>query len=73
MKLIKTQLEWQQWFQDEVGRFAAEPVEPPIHYPCFAYTTLESWGQETLKAVYLYRHDVEEMAFKLVETEARTL
>lgn len=71
MKLIKNTKEWQQWVQDEIGRFAWDKPEQPSTYPCFAYASLESWGQETLRAEYLYRHDIDEMAVEMLATEAQ--
>jgi len=30
------------------------------------YMELESWGQETLRPVYLYQHDLDAMAIELL-------
>jgi len=66
MKLLTNTSAWRQWVKDEEGRFADKVHPQPTQYPCFAYMVLESWGQETQSAVYLYRHQVEEMALALL-------
>ena len=66
MKLLTNISAWRQWIRDEEGRFADKMHPQPTQYPCFAYMVLESWGQETQSAVYLYRHQVEEMALALL-------
>ena len=65
MKLLTNTSAWRQWVKDEEGRFADKVHPQPKEYPCFAYMELESWGQETLTAVYLYQHQIEEMALAL--------
>ena len=66
MKLLTSQMSWKLWIQAEEGRFSDAQHPPPGKYPCFAYLALESWGQETQRAVYLYQHDVEAMALELL-------
>lgn len=66
MKLLTNISAWRQWVKDEEGRFADTSHPPPTKYPCFAYMVLESWGQETQTAVYLYRHQIDEMSMALL-------
>ena len=66
MKLLTSPTSWKLWIQAEEGRFSDAQHPPPGKYPCFAYLALESWGQETQRAVYLYQHDVEAMALELL-------
>jgi hypothetical protein len=66
MKLLTNLATWRQWIKDEDGRFADRSHPQPTRYPCFAYMQLESWGQETQTPVYLYRHQVDEMALALL-------
>ena len=66
MKLLTNQKSWQQWVKDEEGRFADVQHPAPRKYPCYGYMRLESWGQETQRAVYLYQHDVDAMAMELM-------
>lgn len=66
MKLLTNLATWRQWIKDEDGRFADRSHPQPTQYPCFAYMQLESWGQETQTAVYLYQHQVDEMALALL-------
>ncbi len=65
MKLLSSLSAWRQWVKDEEGRFADKFHPQPTEYPCYAYMVLESWGQETQTAVYLYQHQIEEMALAL--------
>ena len=57
---------WTKWIKDEERRFADTQHPLPKKYPCYAYMELESWGQETLRPVYLYQHDVDAMSIELV-------
>jgi len=66
MKLLTNLATWRQWIKDEEGRFATHTHPQPTRYPCFAYMQLESWGQETQIAVYLYQHQVDEMSLALL-------
>lgn len=66
MKLLTNVSAWRQWIKDEEGRFADKVHPQPTQYPCFAYMQLESWGQETQTAVYLYQHQVDEMSLALL-------
>ncbi len=66
MKLLTNLATWRQWIKDEDGRFADRSHPQPTQYPCFAYMQLESWGQETQTVVYLYQHQVDEMALALL-------
>ena len=66
MKMLANLATWRQWIKDEDGRFADRSHPQPTQYPCFAYMQLESWGQETQTAVYLYQHQVDEMALALL-------
>lgn len=66
VKLLTNRHVWQQWVQDEIGRFADALPEPPTAYPCFGHMELESWGQETLRPCYLYEDDINNMAVLLL-------
>lgn len=66
MKFLTSLTAWKQWVKEEEGRFAEVTHPPPKMYPCYAYMELESWGQETLRANYLYQHDVDAMAMALL-------
>ena len=66
MKLLTSPVTWKQWIKAEEGRFADSQHPAPKKYPCFAYMELESWGQETLRPLYLYQHDVDAMAIELL-------
>ncbi len=66
MKLLISQTSWSQWVREEEGRFADAKHEPPKKYPCFGYMELESWGEETLRPVYLYQHDLDAMSLELM-------
>jgi hypothetical protein len=66
MRLLTSPTGWRQWIKDEEGRFADTIHPPPTKYPCFAYMVLESWGQETQTAVYLYKHQIDEMSMALL-------
>ena len=66
MKLLTNLATWRQWIKDEDGRFADRSHPQPTQYPCFAYMQLESWGQETQTAMYLYQHQVDEMSLALL-------
>ena len=66
MKLLTSQASWKQWIKEEEGRFADVEHPPPKKFPCFAYMQLESWGQETLRPVYLYQHDLDAMSIELM-------
>jgi hypothetical protein len=66
MKLLINLDAWRKWIKDEEGRFAETSHPKPTKYPCFAYMVLESWGQETQTAVYLYKHQIDEMSLDLL-------
>lgn len=66
MKLLTSPGSWTKWIKDEEGRFADIQHPAPKKYPCYAYMELESWGQETLRPIYLYQHDVDAMSIELV-------
>ena len=66
MKLLTSQASWKQWIKEEEGRFADAQHPAPRKFPCFAYMQLESWGQETLRPVYLYQHDLDAMSIELM-------
>jgi hypothetical protein len=66
MKLLINLDAWRKWIKDEEGRFAETSHPQPTKYPCFAYMVLESWGQETQTAVYLYKHQIDEMSLDLL-------
>lgn len=71
MKLLTNQASWKQWIKAEEGRFADARHPPPDRFPCFGYMELESWGQETLRPVYLYQHDVDAMSVELLAAAQR--
>ena len=66
MKLLTSPKSWQQWIKEEQGRFADALHPQPRKYPCYGYMELESWGQETLRPVYLYQHDLDAMTIELL-------
>jgi hypothetical protein len=66
MKLLTNKASWQHWIKEEEGRFATSEHPAPKRYPCFGYMQLESWGQETLRPVYLYQKDIDAMALDLL-------
>jgi hypothetical protein len=66
MKLLTSPTSWTQWIKEEEGRFADALHPQPTKYPCFGYMELESWGQESLRPVYLYQHDLDAMALELL-------
>lgn len=66
MKLLTSLTSWKQWIKSEEGRFADAKHPLPKSFPCYGYMELESWGQETLRPVYLYQSDVEAMAVELI-------
>ncbi len=66
MKLLTNTASWKQWIKEEEGRFADVEHPQPKKYPCFGYMQLESWGQETLRPIYLYQKDIDAMAMELV-------
>ena len=65
MKLLTSSSVWRQWVKAEEGRFADKFHPQPTEYPCFAYMQLESWGQETLTAIYVYQKQIDEMSLAL--------
>ena len=71
MKLLTGIASWQKWIKDEEGRFADVQHLPPKKFPCFGYMQLESWGQETLKPVYLLQEDLDAMAIELLAASQR--
>ncbi|MFZ2327402.1 MAG: hypothetical protein WAW73_10825 [Rhodoferax sp.] len=71
MKLLTSQASWKQWIKAEEGRFADAQHPLPDRFPCYGYMELESWGQETLRPVYLYQHDVDAMAVELMAAAQR--
>lgn len=66
MKLISNAQGWKSWIVEEGGRFTDADYAPPMSYPCFAYLKLESWREERLQPVYLYRHTLSEMSMQLI-------
>jgi hypothetical protein len=66
MKLLTGQSSWRQWIKEEEGRFADAQHPEPKKYPCFGYMELVSWGEETLRPIYLYQYDLEAMALDLI-------
>lgn len=66
MKLLTNSKSWTSWIKEEEGRFADHAHQQPKKYPCFAYMQLESWGQETQRALYLYQEDLEAMTMELM-------
>ena len=66
MKLLTSLSSWKKWIQEEEGRFTDAQHPAPKKFPCFGYMQLESWGQETLRPVYLYAHDLDAMAVELL-------
>ncbi len=71
MKLLTSAVAWKQWIKDEEGRFADVQHPQPKKFPCFGYMVLESWGQETLRPVYLYQHDIDAMGMELLSIAQR--
>jgi hypothetical protein len=71
MKLLTSPDSWRQWVKEEEGRFADSQHPQPKRYPCFGYMVLESWGQETLRPVYLYQHDIDSMSVELISAAQR--
>ena len=65
MKLLTNTASWKQWNKEEEGRFADVEHPQTKKYPCFGYMQLESWGQETLRPIYLYQKDIDAMAMEL--------
>ena len=66
MKLLTSAISWAKWIKEEEGRFADVEHPAPKKFPCFGYMQLESWGQETLRPVYLYQHDLDAMSIELM-------
>lgn len=66
MKLLTNPKSWQQWIKEEEGRFSDVGHPQPRKYPCYGYMELESWGQESLRPVYLYQHDLDAMVIELL-------
>ncbi len=66
MKLLTNPASWKQWIKDEEVRFVDVDHPPPKRYPCYGYMQLESWGQETLRPVYLYQRDIDSMSIELL-------
>ncbi|MDP2368786.1 hypothetical protein [Rhodoferax sp.] len=66
MKLLTSPASWKQWIKEEEGRFADSQHPAPKKYPCYGYMELVSWGQETLRPLYLYQHDVDAMSIELL-------
>lgn len=71
MKLLTGITSWQKWIKEEEGRFADVQHPQPKKFPCFGYMQLESWGQETLKPVYLFQEDLDVMAIELLAASQR--
>lgn len=69
MKLLTSLSAWRQWVKDEEGAFADKTHLAPTQFPCYAYLVLESWVEETQKAMYLYQHDLENMSLGLLSAE----
>ena len=65
MKLLTSRTTWLQWIKEEEGPQHPEPKK----YPCFGYMELVSWGQEALRPIYLYQHDLESMAIDLITAQ----
>jgi hypothetical protein len=66
MKLLTSYQSWSKWIKEEDGRFADAEHPRPKKYPCFGYMELVSWGQETLRPIYLYQYDLEAMTLDLI-------
>jgi hypothetical protein len=66
MKMISNAKGWKSWIEEEGGRFSSTDYAPPKSYPCFAYMKLESWREEKLEPVYLYKHTLDEMSMQLL-------
>lgn len=71
MKLLTSAASWTKWIKEEEGRFADVQHPAPRKYPCYAYMELVSWGQETLRPLYLYQHDVDAMSIELMAAAQR--
>lgn len=71
MKLLTSPASWTKWIKEEEGRFADVHHPAPRKYPCYAYMELVSWGQETLRPLYLYQHDVDAMSIELMSAAQR--
>ena len=71
MKMLTSSTALKKWLQSEVGRFNEHDYPPPLRYSCFAYMELESWGQETLRPIYLYEADIDAMSIELLAASQR--
>lgn len=59
MRLLKDRKAWLRWKREEIP--FQDPVKEPASFPCFAYTTVRSFGYEELNENYLYTNDVAKM------------
>jgi len=69
VKSLTNRASWLQWIRAEEGRFADVQHPEPKKYPCFGYMESLSWGKESLRPIYLYRHDLESMTMDLLAAQ----
>ncbi len=65
MKFIKNRTAWIRWKNKETD--SSDTVPEPECFPCYAYLTIQSWGYEEPRALYLYATDVNKMKSKIDE------
>jgi hypothetical protein len=69
MKLLTGQSSWRQWIKEKEGRFADVRHPEPKRHLCFGYKEFVRGcgvGEESLRSIYLYQHDIEAMALDLI-------
>lgn len=63
MQLLKNKKAWNTWKSSEMSDQGG--VLEPRKYPCYAYTSVRSFGYEEYAEHYLYLEEVETMYLKL--------
>lgn len=66
MVFLKNKRAWTKWLK-ESGLSFQEGVAQPTVYPCFAYTTVRSFGYEELNENYLYQEELISMSNKITD------
>lgn len=70
MTFIKNRRAWLRWKRKTMGN--QDGVTEPSQYPCFAYTSVGSFGYEEYLENYLYAKDVWRMGRQMSAEHAQT-
>lgn len=63
MELLKNKEEFDAWKEAHI--FSGDTAEDPEKYPCYVTKEVQSWNYEEERAVYFYRHDLENMLSRM--------